>query len=947
MADRNGFIQAAIDLGIKDPDKLNQGLISQGFDKLNKTESLLVKEGTYGTNIGQRFAKEIRDLGAGAATILGGAYGYLTDKNTRNTINQAIGGELRKGLGNVALDTANLILSPYNNLTVQKAISQPISETVTDITSGAVAHPFNATLDALGLGGGRILNKGGKALYKALPEGKGFQTAKGILGGLVDPTIKQVNQILNTARDVPVNKIEGLKNQAFNLYNPSNTADLSIVYKNLEAPKGKWEGTPEQIKLTNDVKNFTEEVNKLMVKAGVDPNKAREVAETQYILRNLQEQGLEIPFDDVRKIVDNNVDTIKKYNLPEGYTKDIIPQLKEEAKVAFDSGLITPIRHGSVGADTSQIINRFDSGALSSRRYGNQSYEQSAKSFYPSYVELLSELEKVDQSTGALAEIARSIGKKVNTIDEVDNIKSTQVLISPSKLTDDLAKSLEGQGKINTILKDVTKLSNDDIARYANDLYIINKKDAEAFSRAYSNNLSDASKGLETLSKASSLGKQVALGTPRYIAGNQITNVGLNIIEGVTPRHYALAAGEYSKYIPDALRRSTSYTGYLDKDLPIAAGYGDVYKRLVDDFKKGNSFEKLRALNLMTTYPIFRTAQGYEIMDRYSNYIRQAEKYAKQVNKTTEEILKEAKEAGGNNPTYRRLKEMVDNSLGDYTGRNYYIDPRLDFYVRQTFLPFYRPYTQGLRVLGTHSILNPLRQQVFLRNPSRIGNEISERFTEMGGAEDPVYGGFPVSFGDRYRNPRVAYSPYQSVSALSEIVGNPKEFLSNSNTFIAPLLFPFMGINRYGDKAKLPNSYSIGGQQYIMDNNGNVVNTESTNPLVNTIRLFLSNLANTYVAPVSAINRIGIPLTAEALDMPYRSPSDYSIFGQIGEGKLPFLFEGREASRPKSTTGERVLPMFGLSVRDVFERSSEKPLTIKQQARIRRSIQRQQKRNEE
>lgn len=941
MTDRNGFIEAAINMGIKDPSKINQGLTAAGFDQLNKAEGIMVQEGTYGTNIGQRFIKGVGDLGAGIATIGGGVYSYLTDPEMRSEINKSIGQELSKGPSGVALDAVNLMLSPYNNLTVERGLTQPLSETITDITAGAYAHPFDATLDALSLGGGAAAYKALQKGSKHIPDVKGLRTIKGIATGLFDPTTRRINQILNTSKNIPVEELNNLRTKALNISEPNNQNLLVQAYKNLETSKNKWTGTPEEIAFTRQVKDFAEDVNKLMVKAGVDPNKAREVAETQYVLRQLQNEGRNIPFDDVRKILNNDGATLKKYGYTwEDYENKFKP-LKAEAKASFDSGFIFPVRHGSLGTDLNNNITRTEFGPLSSRMFGNQSFEDSAKGFFKNYTELFRDLEKSDQSLNALAEIARSVGVKVTDINNI-KLKDNQVLISPNKLKVDIGLGLSGEAKLDDAFKIPEVLRKEDFVKYADDLYIVNKRDLNAFKGAYQSvkdNLRGASK---TLGDISSLGKQVVLGTPRYVIGNQITNMGLNAIEGVTPRHYLLAKGEYQKYIPEALKNATSYRGYLEGELPLETTARAVYKRLARDIKEGNALTKLKALNMAITYPVFATASKVETLDRSANYIRQAEKYAKTRNTTIEEILKEAKQNKGNNQTYRTLKEMVDNSLGDYTGRNYYLDPRIDYWVRQTMIPFYRPYTQGLRVLGTHTVNNPLSQQLLLRNPARVGEQITENFVSMGGEEDPRYGGFPVRFPTRYNPAKVAYTPYNAVTSLGEVARDPGQFLTQGNTFIVPLLFPTMGLNRYGDQAKLPNSYTINGKQYILDENGNATNMAGQNAILNAARLFAANVSNAYLAPVNITNRVGLPLLSEILKETYRAPSDYSIFGQIGERSIPFLFEGRQSSKGKRTTGERVLPLFGLNVVDVY--NMKKPMDIKSQKSVRRAIKRQQKR---
>ena len=156
------------------------------------------------------------------------------------------------------------------------------------------------------------------------------------------------------------------------------------------------------------------------------------------------------------------------------------------------------------------------------------------------------------------------------------------------------------------------------------------------------------------------------------------------------------------------------------------------------------------------------------------------------------------------------------------------------------------------------------------------------------------------------------------------------------------------GRTRYGNEAKLPNQVTINGQNVILDNNGNVMVDSSgaikrAEPnLVDKAKLFLAQTANAYT-PVNFINQNVIRNAAALMGENYYRPSDYSIFGQIGDFSIPFLMQG-DMMRTPQTPEEVNMNQFGFRYEDVYP-NKRQTISSRVGARARKKFARKQQRN--
>lgn len=913
--DRNEFIKQSLDIG-KTPEAISEKLAFAGYDPLSASEERDIAKGVYGKNLAQKTLKNVHDLGSGMATILGAGARFVTDPEFRKELGQATPSISASQIGEVLTENWN-----YNPAT----FAVDFSKGLRDVGAGLQTDPGLALLDLAPVVGAGVkgATKGVKTILPKLTKSTPnvSPTAKSLTGEIIS-TDKNINDILNISKDAPSTKITELGNAYKDLKNKFTNDEIAGAYKNLE--EGTRVGGDKILEATEELNKFAREVDSVMKEVGVDPNKAEEVAKLQNMSRMIKaDSGLNINIDELVKVAEGDKKTITKLDKM-GLDRPMLGSYLTRAEDLYNQGLIFPVRHASndiKGAKGLITIEDLRKGALAERRYGTQSYKELGKAFNEGgYEPLLRELERAKQTTGAFDEIAKGVGVKVDAAN-LPTLGKGEVYVSPKVLQEVVGTTIEQGGNLKSAIKDALKSFNDTIEGLpTDDIYIVRKKDLNALENAFASD----SKLPNWMENIGSIGKQSALSTSNYIFGNAMANITSNLATGVTPLHYIKAIKDIDD-IPSALKRSTSYQGYLGKEVDVNAKVKSVYKELVKDIASDKStvMDKFRLSHSMANYPIFRTASNLESIDRGASYFKNAERLAKELGKDIKEVIEDAKVNGGNNPTFREIKRRIDNDLGDYIGHNYYLNPMIERTAR-TFIPFYRPYTQSGRVLWNIAQNYPGYYQTQIKLPSLLGDKVSEWGEGQGVIPSEEYKGAPVSAGFGRIPSRVMYNPYHNVTAIGEVAGGAflgsPDLLPSVNTFAITPFLSLMGLNKYGVEAKLPNSYTVNGKQIVMDNNGNPIVQEPT--ITDRIRLSIAQTAQTYAPGVNTINKSILPILATVLKQDYRTPSDYSIFGQIGDTSIPLLSEGNKTARVNAN--EKILPTLGFKITATYKKNKNR-----------------------
>lgn len=910
---RQAFIQYAIDSKLN-TNQINSALKEVGMDGLSKVETQQINDGNFGLSPMEYISKSFGEFSKGLSTIGGGIGEYIGNPEFRAEVNKGIGNYIQeKGTSGAALDLANAMLQPYNDLSVQKLLTQSPGETLSDIGSGIVAHPINAALDLAGIGGVgldalRATTKGTRLLNNIpslVERAKVPNAVKSMVRGTRQ---HEVNDILNTAKVAPVAAMEELDNLNFAI-KAADKSDVAQAIKNLET--GVWEGTEAQLNTTRTLKDLATRIDELMVKAGFNPTQSRVSATSQYMTRSLQNTGKDIPVAEIEKYLNN-----PKHKI-EGVDDVTLANLKAEGERLYDEGRIFPIRHTTTGSTVREgLVDEATKKVRgkNEKLYGTQSYEDLAEGLRQSgYDDTLNKLLASERTLGALDEINWSLGRKVTNLDNL-KLADDEVLVSPTLLREKFGTALATGSNIQDDIRSLSRgLNKAEQQKYANDLYIYNKEDLKALERAFTKEQDPSiiSKAVNT--PLTGLYKRSALSSPRYTIGNLTTNFGMNLTEGVTPLDY-IKAGMLRDELPKSLKQSTTFTGYLGGELKANTSLSEIYKQLAKRFEEGNLGQKLNVISEMMTDPLFRISGNAEMFDRGANFIKQAERYAKENNVTFEWVLKEARKKGGNNDINRLLMQRVNNSLGDYTGRNYYM-PRAVTDLGSFFTPFMRPYTQAFRMFAHHTTQNPLQNYVFNRLPARYGTEVSNRAQEeLNVNPNQQYGGgFPILPAYGKMPSRVLTNTYHAYNPIGELALSPGEALGGNLFPLTPFL-GMAGLNRYGSEPSLPNQITINGRKVQLDNNGNVVR----NDLLTNTKLALAQSAQAYYAPINIMNTTILPAIAGLTGQEYRRPVDTAILGTIGDLRIPGVAESDPNARARVGLQEIFLPMWGFNYSDTY-----------------------------
>lgn len=895
---RETFIDSAIAKGMTG-EQINASLNRLKYDPLNRVEVQQINEGTYGLSFGQRAKKDIVDIGKGSATLLGEGLNMLMHPVKEGLPKLKQAGDYLNTSPSLLGDFTNLVLSPYNTSLGEIATESPI-ETAKNIGAGVINHPVYAALDTLPITA-PIISKGVQKGIKALPEGK----VKSSLRGFTDEG-RQVNQILSESKAGVADTIENLRNKSFKLqqYAPE---DLAVAIKNIESPtKGAWVGTEQQLAITKELRDMVKETNDLLVKAGFNPETMKTSAVNQYIVRNLEG---DVPLATVEKALKD-----KKFALDNGLEIQKLKQLEQEGTDLYNKNLIQPFKH-STDADMARegLVDEAlkKTRSADAKLYGTQNYEDLARGFIKDgYTNTINKLRTTEGAMGAIKAMADEVGRKVEgTLPE---LKANEVLVSPRLLNEKFGTSIaNGEdilGDINSLSRGLNKAER---AKYADDLYIFNKEDIEALKKAY-----NPRSGV--LGNLGSIAKMGVLATPRYIAGNAMTNMLIAPMTGVTVRDILYTKLNEDK-LPRLLRRTSSYSGYLGEKLPINASYKDVYQQLTKDIGEGDWSTKLQAVNMAANYPIFKGAQSIESFQRSVEFVNQAKKYAQENGKTIEQVLAEARKNGGNNKTFREINFRVQKYYGDYLGRNYYA-PNWTQTALELSAPFYRPLTQGVRQFYNASKDLPIETQMLYRQPSIAMNNYAQQLADESGTErDPIYGGFPIQERSGRLAGQVIYSPYHAFSPVSELVADPMGTLTG-NTFATSMINPILGRNKFGDKVKLPNAMkSFDGNLVLLDNNGNPTGIQLDNNIEARLRGIPAQYVQQFLSPVTQANSYILPALAAFTGQQYTAPADTAVLGQVGDLKVPFVMESNIGARRKSTPEELLLPLLGATVKNTYK----------------------------
>lgn len=931
---REQAISGALEMGAN-IEQINNGLINAGQKPLSEYETTLINRDRYGQNLLERFASGAKDFGSGLSSLGGAVFQYRDNPIFRNYINKQAGNYLKDvvtGNTNPYEDFANLVLTPYGT-DVKKFVSNPI-QGIKDIGYNAAVDPFNAALD----------------LTTFTPKG----TLANIASKLDIPVVNDIRRvILPTAKEKQVNNLINLAStstatnrikMAKELENIALDSNINQAVKNLTYGSI----TPETKDITNRLKQFSEKINKQMVDLGVDAGEAKKVAVGQYVLEQLDPKRTnKIYLQNVQKAIDNpTIDNVKAIGLN---SPTELNALVEKGSKAFDDGLIFPIsQRGIKGGYDKTLVDLTDIGkGLSTQRtFGYATPEQVASYLDTSYGQLFKEIETAQLAKNNIEELASKFGRGI-TPDEVNKIAKSEVIISPTEFKDGV-KTLFNTGKqseLGTFAKQFSKgASNSSIKKYANDLYAVDKNDLRALANATAKydvstptgKIIQAAKPIMGAFKGSVLAK-----VP-YVAGNRIGNLSLAAIGGADYLT-ALKPGNIEKYIPDYLKFSTSFHGlnpgfessnivntYKDTTRNLKRGFAELTnKELSPSERIAGAGTMIKAAQDYAVRPLFQSESTLELIDRAAVYFNEAKKYARQTGTTMEDVLNKALT---DKDLQKDLISRVNNILGDYIGRNSYVNPNA-YELMSLAFPFHKVITTSKDILINQLRDNPLKLQAFARIPSRYGNQLEAMDEEIGGQprDNDIRGGLVINPTYTKREPALkVFNDYNPLIApfetLQSVIGpevRPGEgtglagamnLIGGNLNPVAGLFNVMKGLDQYGNPVVGPNTYTVGNKVITLDNNGNRLEQPSPDIL----GAMTGYIGRNFLPLATFYNQTIGPSIGHLSGKGFYQPTNRAILGSIGDTNIPYLMEGNTKKAPIKTLRDFTGQQLGFKTRDVY-----------------------------
>lgn len=940
--DRNGSIKAAVDKG-RTSEQINNSLKRYGLQPLSSYEKTLIDEGRYGTNLAQRVGQDLLEVGQGLNTI-GGYLGNLVtnreeQKQALNTV-QDYANKVTTGKANIVNDVANIALSPYG-ISTTDIVTNPIGSAKKAVEMTA-AHPINIVDFAPAaklVGGTKAASKAVDAIADATDN---IPVVKEVRRALLPTEVeKQINVDLNLA-DAPYAKRTNELNKKLD--------ELKADPNFEQAIKDLTFGTTEAGELTNKVKSLVQDIEKEMQRLGVKPEASRRTAVDQYIYETLNpDRTFDLIVNDV-KVARNNptVDNIAKL----GVSKEELFRLESEGNRLYDANLITPITQRGLNRDIKTGVERLVKGIEAERLAGKATTKEVADNFVKGYSQLQKEINSIDIANDSLVNIAQKYGRKIDPTD-INNIAKDEVVISPREFRDGL-RDLYQANKQENITRFTSGFTSgprkSTLAKYADDLYAVPKKNIQAWRNktGFTPSSNSALRAInDALEIPSGLMKQSVLAKLPYFFGNRQGNIYLNAIGGGDYGELIsrLSEGKYYQDIPEYLLQTTSLHG-LNPSLHQGSIKGMFSRNTenilqdIKDIKEGKplsgSAKLFYDINKTATSPLFQLESTFEVADRMAAYYGAAKRYGDKVGKTGREIVREAKT---NQNLQNRLLQEVNNTLGDYVGRNHFVAPEL----RRAFdvmVPFNKIITTSAQILPRTAINRPLQYQSLFRMPSTIGQDIFQQQEEQYGKSNPdIRGGYTTSSPAYRGGPREvmynSYNPFLAPLEYGAILAPTKEDLLTkladqqfmNLSYVGRLGNVLKGEDAFGNPAVGPNTYRTStGKLITLDENGNKLEQSGS-----VGGAALNYVGSTFTPIATLLNQSIFPLVG-SFGAGYTQPTSRSLFGQFGKAQVPYLMEGRPTAQPVNDFGDFVASQTGFRTREVYPEFKQRitPQDLKQ-----------------
>lgn len=920
---RDDIIEYYINRGAN-PTQINNQLSKRGIRNLTYYEQQRIKKGKQYNDYNPvtNIFEDLQGIGRGLSTFFGGLNKYVTDPSYREQINPELARGFNQGPIPIVQGLGEAIGETYN---LNDGGPKNPLDFIARASAGIYNNPVTAGLDLAPAT--RAIPRGsiGSTLSK-LPVP---QTVKNFVPSR---EVNLVNDAIKTGRGrvgTTANELKSLLDDIGDI----NSPDFKQAVRNVTT--GDWRGNPSVIQQSQKLAKLSDRYNQELVALGVDVNQGKNTAIAQSIFENIDPQRTKgINLTDVN----NAIETRSPQALAKiGINEAQLNQYLARGEQLYLQGRLRPVTHrGTFATDNSGIVTQADKqlGTIAERRLGIATPEEVAPTLRTAYGKFQQEITKANRDRIALDEVVKSVGRKIEP-GEVPKLGKNEVLVSPEQFND-IARAEFQAGRTNSIPQAFSQFRQgidtpSDIQKYANSIFAVDKTLLDPLSNSI-NYKSD----LGTVGNLFNRWKPLALSTPKYVVENRLDNTYRNILEGVTvndyfsgvhlrtPTNQTIFKGRYADLIPDRLKTETSFQGVLGPEA-VGTRSTQAFQNTIRDAKRlwqeGEYADSILTANKIVANPVLALESGLELQDRSANFIRQARRLADQTGESVESILKRS---NTDNKLYNQINTQIERSLGDYTGRNWAINPKLYDALSFSF-PFFKYPTQSIRSQAYFARNKPLEYQAFVQSPARIGQQIYDEQVKQYGLEgyDNPLGGIVTAQGTGRNAPTIVEqftaNPFQAgTSLLANAIGNQRELNINPIYSVANVA-KFQ--DRYGNSATSGRYLNANGKQYVLDSNGNPTRQIQDRPRPSDyLQRGLSEVANTYASPAILYNRVLGPTIAGATNQRFYNNYSTSIFGQVGEeSRLPsWLVGGNTRSRGKETPREILGPWIGQNTRVIY-----------------------------
>ena len=302
------------------------------------------KSGTFLQNL----VKDAQEVGTGLVNLW----------VNKGEIPQMVGDYIKSN-PNYLKDLGNAMLSPYNT-SVEDFGNKPAREIIANVLMGIHEHPFQAGLDALSLGAGKLVGN----VVKPIAKGTAVERGIGTIGSEVSTNTNRLYDALDDTRKLA----------------QKNNVNLERVIEAAET--GSTLTKPEK-EVLKELRKFSDTYDELAARHSPDTYVGKEkTAITQKILRDRMKVEPDITYMQVEREITPIMEMLEGGKLAD--VKDMAKagnKVAKEvvgAKALYDKGRIFPVTHGLANVEkTGEAVARGAgdlAGQFSRRAYGTSTF---------------------------------------------------------------------------------------------------------------------------------------------------------------------------------------------------------------------------------------------------------------------------------------------------------------------------------------------------------------------------------------------------------------------------------------------------------------------------------------------------------------------------------------------------------------------------------------------